>query len=633
MKYKINGFILSTDIHFATRGEEKINFTYQETAALKLFLASENGFVDAQTLEKTVWGERVVTQNSLRKLISAIRLKFGDKESIKNIRNKGYQLTFEVFQENVNKAPIKLSSTILVIPFMVLILSMVSIHYAVSNNSSTPLLPKVSQQTVFESHDYIVDYAKFNDALYVTTRDSKTSKLYKTVNRQNTTLLSANYPGAYRGIEIHSSGRTVMHVVEDSKCKIKIFAKPFEYQIDEIPCNRQNAYPSFDWINKNKFYITFNVNPSDSIKPYTYDIEEKLLQKVTTTNFDSGNGKRFIDAFIKGYGDGMFSMRENNLDEVSLIYFEGDNRKTLLKFRNKPYSIAVSENDLFYVGNNNELLRTTLTDDIHSQELNTSYVLAPQTVKISDPLMLENELYFALGNAAQESILSHSGNFNYSLANTIIDFTYTTKVLSILAITNSGYVVEQLKDGTVFNSTYFDTTLNLRQIAFHKGEVYLAGSSGVYKLVNGKLISISDIKTIKIVSNGQCFIAEAEKGIYQFEAESNSFKLFTEQGVRAFSSEQGCLFVDNLSGYIINEKREKIAKPILVKYLFEHKGKLAHWHYVGEHTHIVDVESGEIIAKLPNRALYKRVISYEDDILYLGQKDVRTSIVKIKLDE
>ncbi|MEI8640565.1 hypothetical protein P4S68_03580 [Pseudoalteromonas sp. Hal099] len=47
--------------------------------------------------------------------------------------------------------------------------------------------------------------------------------------------MSENYPGAYRGLEIHTSGRTIMHVVEDSKCKIKIFQRPVEDQIDEIP--------------------------------------------------------------------------------------------------------------------------------------------------------------------------------------------------------------------------------------------------------------------------------------------------------------------------------------------------------------------------------------------------------------
>jgi DNA-binding winged helix-turn-helix (wHTH) protein len=631
MKYKINGFLLSADINTAVRGEEKINFTHQETEALKLFFASEGGFVDSQALESMVWGDRVVTQNSLRKLISGIRFKLDDKDSFKNIRSKGYQLTFEVVGESVEKTSQKFSKSFFAIAIMSFFLSIIAILYAFYLPHSITALPKVSQQTVFESHDFILDYATYNDALYVTTRDSKTSKLYKTLNRQNTVLLSADYPGAYRGIEIHSSGRTVMHVVEDSECKIKIFDRPVENQIDEIPCNRQNAYPSFDWIDKTKFYITFNVTPSASIKPYIYDIETKLLQEVTTTNFNSENSKRFVDSFIKAQGTGMFTLRENHLDEMSLMYFDGDKRKTLYKYRSKPFSIAVSKSDLFFVGNNNELLRMSLTDDVYSQETNTSYVLAPQTVKIDDPLFLQNELYFSLGNTAKEVIFSTSGKFKYSLENTIIDFTYTTKTLSILALTNSGYVVEQLKDGTVFNTIYFDSKLSLRHLAFHQGDIYLAGASGIYKLVDNELIIISDIKAIKLVSNGQCMITEAENGIFQFEAETNSFDMFAVQGERAFPSKYGCLFVDNLSGYIVNEKREKIAKPILKKYLFEHKGRITQWHSVGDQTHMVDIESGEIIAKTKNRVLYKRVISYEDDILYLRQDDVRTSIVKIKL--
>lgn len=631
MKYKINGFLLSADIITAVRGEDKINFTHQEAEALKLFFASEDGFVDTQTLESTIWGDRVVTQNSLRKLISGIRLKFDDKNSFKNVRSKGYQLTFEVADESVEKKSQKFSKTFLAIAIISFFLSMITIIYALSPQS-IQALPKISQQTVFESNDYILDYATYNNALYVTTRDSKTSKLYKTLNRQNTVLLSTDYPGAYRGIEIHSSGRTVMHVVEDSECKIKIFERPVENQIDEIPCNRQNAYPSFDWIDKTKFYITFNVTPTASIKPYIYDIETKLLEEVTTTNFNSENSKIFTDSFIKAHGTGIFTLRENHLDEMSLMYFNGDKKKTLYKYRSKPFSIAVSESDLFFVGNNNELLRMSLTDNVYSQEIKTSYVLAPQTVKIDDPLFLQNDLYFSLGNATKNIITSTSGKFKYSLGNTIIDFTYTTKTLSILALTNSGYVVEQLKNGTVFNSIYIDSKLSLRHLAFHQGNIYLAGASGVYKLVDNVLISISDIKAIKLVSNGQCMIAEADNGIFQFEAESSSFHMFAVQGERAFPSKYGCLFVDNLSGYIVNEKREKIAKPILKKLLFEHMGRITHWHSVGDQTHMVDIESGQIIAKTDNRVLYKRVISYENDILYLKKDDVRTSIVKIKLD-
>lgn len=422
-----------------------------------------------------------------------------------------------------------------------------------------------------------------------------------------------------------------MHVVEDSKCKIKIFSKPVEDLIDEIPCNRQNAFPSFDWIDKSKVYITFNVNPNSSIKPFIYDLETKRLEEVTTTNFESESGNKFIDGFIKAHGNGIFSLREDHLDQVSLMFFEGEKRRSLYQFRSKPYSIRVSEEHLFFVGNNNELFKMDLPDDIYSQESKISLLLAPQATKIDDPLILQGKLYFSLGNIAKEVIYSTSGDFTYSLENGIRDFTYTDKVLSVLALTNSGYVVEQLKNGVVFNTAYFDTTLSFRHLAFFQDEIYLAGASGIYKLVDNDLIQVSQIKTAELVSNGECMVAEGS-GIYKFEASSNTFRKLVEQGERVFQSQHGCLFVDKLSGNIVNEKRVIISKQVKNRLLIEHKGKIAHRYNVNEETHIVDVNTGDLIAKTKSRAIHTRLISYEDDILYLGQDDVKTSIMKLKLN-
>lgn len=632
MRYRINGFLLSVGLDAAVRGKENIDLTHQEKEALKLFFASDDGFVDAQTLESVVWGERVVTLNSLRKLISGLRMKFGDKESFQNVRGRGYQLAFEVVDKPLEKDDSrKYPKVLLNTAIIAFILTLVTLFYSLSSNNQQNSLPKVTTQTVFESNDYILDYATYDDALYVTTRDKENSKLYKTLNRQNTILMSADYPGAYRGIEIHSSGRTVMHVIEDSKCKIKVFKRPVEEQIDEISCNRQNAFPSFDWIDDTKFYITFNVYRASSIKPFIYDLETKRLEEVITTNFDSENGKKFVDGFIKAHDDGMFSLRVNHLDQTSLMYFKDDNRRILYQYRSTPYSIAVSKKHLFFVGNNNELFKMNLTDDVFSQNINSSLLLAPQTTPIDDPLILQEELYFSLGNASKKAIYSTSGNFTYSLENGVRDFTYTDEILSVLGITNSGYVVEQLKEGVVFNTIYVDTLLNFRHLAFHQGQLYLAGASGIYKLVDKNPNLISELKIIELVSNGKCMIVEAENGIFKFETDNSSFKKIAAQGERAFPSKNGCLFVDKISDSIVNEKREKIAKPTMKKELFEYQGKIAHWHSVEDKTHFVDIETGEIIAKTKNRVLNERVVSYEDDILYLGQNDVNTSIVKVKL--
>ena len=630
MNYKINDFLISPNINSASKNNEKFELTSQEIIALKLFFSSDDGFVDTQTLESEVWGERIVTKNSLRKLISDLRLKFGDRESFKNIRGRGYKLKFESFEPlKVTQKKVNNYKYLFTLLFIILICIVAILSY--SYKGKIEALPKVSTQTVFESKDYILDYATYNNSLFVTARDKNTSKLYKVLNRQNTVLMSENYSGAYRGLEIHTSGRTIMHMVEDSKCKIKIYRIPVEDQIDEIPCNRQNAFPSFDWIDENRFYITFNVDPSSSIKPFIYDLTTKRLEEVFSTNFESENKKNFIDAYIKGHNDGVFSLRQNHLDEMSLTYFEGSNRKTFYKFRAKPYSIAVAEQKLFFVGNNNELFMLPLSDDILSQDINLSLLMASQATKIDDPLILEKQLYLTLGNIAKEIIYSSSGNFTYSLENGVRDFTYTDKVLTILALTNSGYAIEQLKDGLVFNSIYFDSNLSFRHVAFYQGDIFLAGSDGIYKLVENKLTRVSNIQTTELVSNGKCMIAEGE-GIHLLDQKTHTFIKIVEQGERAFQSEQGCLFVDTLTGNIVNENREIISKQTKKRLLIEHKGKIAHRYNVKEQTHIVDINTGKVIEKTKTRARFTKLISYEDDILYLGEADVNTSILRLKLD-
>lgn len=133
------------------------------------------------------------------------------------------------------------------------------------------------------------------------------------------------------------------------------------------------------------------------------------------------------------------------------------------------------------------------------------------------------------------------------------------------------------------------------------------------------------------MSDGNCMIAEGE-GIHLLDKRTHTFIKIVEQGERAFQSEQGCLFVDTLTGNIVNENREIISKQTKRRLLIEHKGILAHRYNVKEQTHIVDINTGKVIEKTKSRARFTKLISYEDDILYLGEADVNTSILRLKLD-
>ena len=452
MQYKINGFLLSLDLTFIEKNKSKLALSQQETDLLKLFLSSQDGFISTETIEETIWENKVVTNNSVRKLISGLRLKLDDKEVIKNIRGKGYQLTFDRVKpthfKKTREKPLIVLATLILLSLLVL----ASLLAIPDNKEQSSLLKKVSTRTVFESNKQILDYAIHAGTLFVSTRDKAGSTLFKVINRQKIPIMTDDYSGAFRGIEIHESGRTAMHVVESAKCKIKIYNSPFKEQIDEIPCSRQNAFISFDWLDSSQLYLTFHVQESQSIKPYLYNLETKLLEPVNSPNFESGNTKRFIDAFIKSHGEGMFTLRENHLSQMSLMYFEGKNRREIFKYRTKPYSLAVTQNNLYFMGNNNEVLSLPLEENILQQRVEPNLLLAPQTTKVDDLLYLENNLYFSVGNIEKYIIKSTSDNFEYQLEGGLSDFNYTDGVLTMLAHTNTGYVVEQLRNNKIINS-------------------------------------------------------------------------------------------------------------------------------------------------------------------------------------
>lgn len=631
VRYEINGFLLSEDLGCAVKEQDELLFSQQEINALRLFVESPSGFVSSVELEMAVWGERVVTNNSLRKLISGLRAKFNDRHLFKNVRGQGYQLNFSIVEILESQQKSKLSRYwVSGIAFFLIIVLLGYVFERLRGAVNTP--PKLTIQKIFESKEYIVDYATFDEKTYVTTRSSGSSKVYETTNRQNKILLSAGFSGAFRGIEINADGKTVMHVIEDAKCVIKIFRKPVEDLIDQIACNRQNAYPSFDWIDEHRFYVTFNVSSNSSIKPYIYDLRTKHLEEVIDINFASTNGQKYIDSFIKSFNGGIFSLRQDHLEHVSLVYFKGDTQKVFYTFRGMPYSFALLENALVFVGNNNELLKIELEENPMEQGVKTKLLLAPQTNKIDDPLYLNGNLYMSLGNASRKVIYSVSGNFTHSLENGIHDFSFNDDVLTVLAYTNTGYAIEQLRDNKVTNITYLPSDLNFRQITYYMGRIFLAGSSGIYEVQGNNVVPISTLRTKELIASQNCMLAETESGIYSYMHDSMEFSKVAAQGERSFSGRNGCYFVDKISGNILDSNREFVATPTMGKKLFEHQGNIAHWYIDKEETYIIDIKDGSKIAKAENRVLNKRMVSTNEDILYLGYAEVETAIAKLKFD-
>ena len=630
--YLINGFRVADDLSHATKNGCKIVFSFHEQVALRAFINSENGFVSTQTLEAEVWDQRVVTHNSVRRLISDLRKKLSAKDNFKNLRGRGYQLDFEYLDiKHARKTFFPRKQTFFALFSLVICSLCVFLIYEYRQLDSSTISQALTKQTVFSSDEYIVDYDKFGETYFVTTRDKSTSSIFKTRNRQNTLIRHANYPGAFRGLEISNEGKTVIHVVEDGKCKINIYEKPIENLIDVIPCNRQNAFPSFDWIDENKFWITFNLNKSDSIKPFIYDLKTRRLEAQEDVIGLPENSPFYIDGFIKAYRQGLFSLREDHLKQTKLIYLKDRQQRTIFEYAATPYSIALSENSLFYTGNHNELFELRLENNVLDQSVEPSLLLASQAVKIDDPLFFDGNLHLTLGNASKEFITSYSQKYEFHLEDGVRDFTFTDDTLSIIGLTHFGYVIEQRRGEDVSKLQYIETEKSFRHLAFFENDIYLAGASGVWKLKDKELFEVADLDVIDIISNGNCMILETSSGIYSFTKSLGTFNKIASQGERIFSAQQGCMYVDKVSNTIRNEKREFVATPTMKKRIFEYNGKLHHWYSEGEVTHIVDLSTNLKVATLQSRALLKRVIGYKGDILYAAQSGVNTSIIKLGL--
>lgn len=623
---------MANDLSYATKNGCKIVFSFHEQIALRAFFNSENGFVSTQTLEAEVWEQRVVTHNSVRRLISDLRKKFSAKDNFKNLRGRGYQLDFESLDiKHAQKTYIPRKQILFALFSLVICSLCVFLIYEYSHLDSSTISQALTKQTVFSSDEYIVDYDKFGETYFVTTRDKSTSSIFKTRNRQKTLIRHENYPGAFRGLEISHGGKTVLHVVEGGKCKINIYERPIENLIDVIPCNRQNAFPSFDWIDENKFWITFNLNKSDSIKPFIYDLQTRRLETQEDVIGLPANSPFYIDGFIKAYRQGLFSLREDHLKQTKLIYLKDGQQRTIFEYAATPYSIALSDDSLFYTGNHNELFQLRLENNVLEQSIEPSLLIASQAVKIADPLFFDGNLHLTLGNASKEFITSHSQKYEFHLEDGVRDFTFTDDTLSIIGLTHFGYVIEQRKGGDVSKLQYIETEKSLRHLAFFENDIYLAGASGVWKLKGEELYEVSDLDVIDITSNGNCMILEASSGIYSFAKSLGTFNKIASQGERIFSAQQGCMYVDKVSNTIRNEKREFVATPTMKKRIFEYKGKLHHWYSEGEVTHIVDLSTNLKVATLRSRALLKRVIGYKGDILYATQSGVNSSIIKLGL--
>ena len=85
-------YIFNTKTKKLYRDEEIIQLTKREIDFIELLINQSDNFIDDNTIKKTLWSERVVSDDRVRTFIRRLRKKTS-KDLIKNVSGQGYSLS------------------------------------------------------------------------------------------------------------------------------------------------------------------------------------------------------------------------------------------------------------------------------------------------------------------------------------------------------------------------------------------------------------------------------------------------------------------------------------------------------------------------------------------------------------
>lgn len=120
MRVFLNGILVDTDKNTIGEGENVIEVESQTMAVLSLLITRSNELVTKQQLLDAIWQSKVVTVNSLHRVIAILRKSFEDDASqsrfIKTVHGKGYALIAEItYPAHVKKRPLQVSLLLLIV--------------------------------------------------------------------------------------------------------------------------------------------------------------------------------------------------------------------------------------------------------------------------------------------------------------------------------------------------------------------------------------------------------------------------------------------------------------------------------------------------------------------------------------
>ncbi|MEO3738495.1 winged helix-turn-helix domain-containing protein [Shewanella baltica] len=305
----IGDFILKVHTSELVHDNESVKLEPLPLAFL-CFLIENNGIIVTRTqLLESVWNNRVVSDDSIRKVVKRLREVFNDDAKspkyIKTVPLKGYCLIATVKLPKSNEVKLKEVGfiTTVLITFILILVFMWSINNDVTVGMVLPVdaEPRVESLTTLSGSSLLADYNENLNSLFFLSRNNNMpwSIYIKNLDSSSVNRLTWDNNN-YIKVKVSKDGKGISYMVSNG-VKTEIYIARFESErgivnsksITKSPLDLKNL-DLLSWSHDGKtIYFSAGVD-SEGSSIYNYDVIDKTFKQITFPNVDGAGAGDYL---------------------------------------------------------------------------------------------------------------------------------------------------------------------------------------------------------------------------------------------------------------------------------------------------------------------------------------------------
>lgn len=644
----VNGLYFEKDFRSAKRVRnavvEIIEFSEKESNALASLASFSPEVLPKASLEKAVWGDQVVTDSSIRKLISTLRKKLSDDndEFLRNVRSKGYTLKVEKKDLPLSLwlLPSYFATVIKYTPYVMVVLALMCLLYiALFFNRGDNA---VTYESIYEDNSTFRHYAKHGENYYVLGFDQKLSTIHA-ISPESTSIA---YSSPELGVPITSfsigdSGTSTVQLRTATTCEILVFKDLFKQQVDSIPCLPKNSYITVDWLTEDTFAFTYMASAESSARIYKYDLNTKTAIPLQNLAVDYGTTNGYGDYYFEFWRDYVVSLRMVEGGRRNIVLSDEESTRVVYVPKGAPLTFTISDDTLLFFNEQNELVGLDLNKFLLSGTVEPTIYLEGQALDAFIPKTINGELHFYVGQGLKidlfvedvkgvvRKVYSGSGKF--------LDFTSSGQKLYGLTKDGQAYNFMSIDGSSIYNSEVIVSDITLSDIAVVGSVLFAGGSGGLFQvqedsfipMYEGTVVEMGSFDGKLIVEFGASLQSGLDSKIIVMDADGEELQIHSSADGLVIG-DNGYIYRDKISNEVVNHEGAVLGKNDDNKGLYWVDGVYVSISHEKGESALLTFPEGELLKKLEKTVLDYRLRSHQGSTYFLSSERPYNRLIKVE---